>query len=334
MITWGIVANSHDASIGVFDGIIPVWAGMSKDFSGKANDPHLNWEMIQHLRITEGLRPDRIVWYEYPRLKGLRQFTAGQGFNWKENNIPKYLAQWNINQPLEFTKHHLSHAAYGYYTYPLINDACHTRWAIVVLDSIGEFECFTIWHGLGGELKKVYSQRYPHSIGLWYSAMTQRLGLKPNAEEYKVAEMAKKGDPLRYKQLVMSELLANGFKDLPAIKFNVNCHKGLSRWQPDIDNLNDLAAATQSVFEDMIINISAWVKQNLEDENIIFMGGCAMNKPAIDKVRESGMFKNVYVPKNPGDPGSCLGAVFAKTKIHVDFNENIWYNSASNKKVK
>jgi len=329
MITWGIVANSHDASIGVFDGHTPVWAGMAKDFSGKPNDPHLNWEMIQHLRIKEQLRPDKIVWYEYPRLKGLRQWWAGQGLNWKENNIPQYLSQWNIDLPIEYTKHHLSHAAYGYYTYPTTNDSCHTRWAIVVLDSIGEFECFTIWQGLGGNLRKVYSQRYPHSIGLWYSAMTQRLGLKPNAEEYKVCEMAAKGDPERFRKVIMDELFANGFKDLPAIKFNVNCHRGIGKWLPGVwteQDLNDLAAGVQTVFEDIIINISAWVKSYVEDDNVIFMGGCALNKPAIDKVRESGMFKNIYVPKNPGDPGSCLGAVFAKTKIHVDFKDNIWYN--------
>ena len=59
------------------------------------------------------------------------------------------------------------------------------------MDSIGEWECLTIWRGEGDELRKVYSQRYPHSVGLFYSAMTQRCGLEPNRDEYKITGMAK-----------------------------------------------------------------------------------------------------------------------------------------------
>ena len=84
MITWGMVGNSHDASLAVFETKISglssqsrtklLWAGLSKDFSGVPNDPDFNWEMLQHVTVTQGLpRPDKVIWYERPLLKTARQ---------------------------------------------------------------------------------------------------------------------------------------------------------------------------------------------------------------------------------------------------------------------
>ena len=97
MITWGIVANSHDASLAVSKTVTKglttktkeniLWAGLAKDFSGVPNDPHLNEDIIQHVWNTYGA-PDRVVWYERPLLKTFRQIRAGQGFRYfKENNV-------------------------------------------------------------------------------------------------------------------------------------------------------------------------------------------------------------------------------------------------------
>ena len=144
MIIWGIVGNSHDASVAVFEegpfkDLKCRWAGLSKDFSGIEHDPHLNHDLIQHITITEGLpRPDKIVWYEKPFLKSMRQLQAGQGWLFGENNIKRYLSKWNLYQPIEYAKHHRAHAAYGYYTSGLENAT------IMCLDSIGEYETFTI----------------------------------------------------------------------------------------------------------------------------------------------------------------------------------------------
>ena len=322
-ITWGIVANSHDASLAVFKGVHPVWACLAKDFSGVENDPHLNHTMVSVAKQSYGM-PDEIVWYEYPRLKWLRQLWAGQNIPFIDSNVKNYLQYWGPGPDckLSFTKHHESHAAYGYYSAPQGN----TRWGIVVLDSIGEFETYTIWDGLGGRIKRIHSQGYPHSIGLWYSAMTQRLGLTANKEEYMIAKMAKAGDPDRYMKDI-NELFDINY---PKIKFNVNMHRGLNAWLPDADVM-DLAAGVQSKFEELIMGISVWLKQVCQYDQVCFMGGCALNKPAIDKVRETGMFEKIHVPKHPGDPGSCLGAVFAKTKVQVDFNNDIWYNNNSEK---
>ena len=117
MITWGMVGNSHDASIAVFKDETLVWSALAKDFSKIDNDPHLNPELINAAKQAGGWRdPDEIVWYETPWLKTLRQWWAGQGWLGKENNIEKYLKQWNLKCPIKYAIHHHSHAAYGWYT--------------------------------------------------------------------------------------------------------------------------------------------------------------------------------------------------------------------------
>ena len=84
-------------------------------------------------------------------LKTLRQWWAGQGWLYKENNIKEYLARWDITAPITYTTHHLSPVAYAYYTQPY--DNC----AVICLDSIGEFETLTMWHGKDNNLKKIYT---------------------------------------------------------------------------------------------------------------------------------------------------------------------------------
>ena len=329
MITWGIVGNSHDASLAVFETKISglssrlktklLWAGLSKDFSGVPNDPDLNWEMLQHVTVTQGLpRPDKVIWYERPLLKTARQLWAGQGWLYKENNIRAYLKQWNISCKIEYTQHHLSHAAYAYYTQP--HDDC----AVVCLDSIGEFETLTVWHGKNNKLKKIHSQGYPHSLGLFYSAMTQRLGLVPNRDEYLVAQMAAKGNHKIYSKRILKELLHVLGND-PAIHCRENLHRGCMWWAPDITSeqqLNDLAAAVQKVFELSVKHITEWAKKRTGSKHLALAGGGALNKDAVDKIRRK--WTNIHVPQNPGDPGSCIGAVLAKTKTKIEL-DNQWY---------
>ena len=190
MITWGISANSHDAALAVFskDGL--EFASHSERFSGIKNDPDLNKELIDYAKKWG--QPDEIVWYERPLVKTLRQFRAGQGIRLDENNIRKYLRSYGIHAPIKYTSHHHSHASAGYYTSPF------REATVVCIDSIGEFETLTVWRGRGNKLKKIYSKGYPHSVGLWYSALTQRVGLKPNEDEYILMGMAAYGNPHKY----------------------------------------------------------------------------------------------------------------------------------------
>ena len=326
MITWGMVGNSHDASIAVFKAETLVWSALAKDFSKIDNDPHLNPELINAAKQAGGWRdPDEIVWYETPWLKTLRQWWAGQGWLGKENNIEKYLKQWNLKCPIKYAIHHHSHAAYGWYTSGF-EDA-----TILVLDSIGEFETFTIWRATD-HLKKIYTQRYPHSVGLFYSAMTQRLGFKANRDEYKVAEL---GAPIRTEEnLHLINDMVETFVEpelggeMPGVHFKVNMHKGCDWYKPELTSDMDLARlanATQFVFELMLKSNSKWCLKHLPSRNLIITGGCALNKQAVNLIQKE--WDNIWVPPNPGDPGSCIGAVLSRTKKHIDFNPKVWYNN-------
>ena len=323
MITWGMVGNSHDASLAVFDNDELLWASLAKDFSGVPNDPNFNWTQIEVARQSFG-PPSKVVWYERPLLKTLRQWRAGQGWLYKENDIKAYLNDWGINCDIEYTQHHLSHAAYAYYTQP--HDDC----AVICLDSIGEFETLTIWHGKDNKLKKIHSQGYPHSLGLFYSAMTQRIGLVPQRDEYLVTEYAKKGIGHELMYTMLEEIVKVNQDPLlssrPYIRMRENLHRGCMWWQPELtseQDMYDIAAATQSVFEycvKILSNYAHW-KTN-HGKAIAFAGGGALNKKAMDQVRQD--WDNVWIPPNPGDPGSCIGAVLAKTKTKIELDKQ-WY---------
>jgi carbamoyltransferase len=224
--------------------------------------------------------------------------------------------------PIEYVNHHESHAAYGYYTSPY-RDA-----AVVVLDSIGEFETFTIWHGHGNKLEKKYTQSYPHSIGLFYSAMTQRVGLKANAEEHKFEQLAKKGYWRKYYRMFMEELVDTRMP----FKTRINLHRGCNWWRPELNteqDLADIAATTQHIFEQVLMCASSWIQMNIKTSNIILVGGCALNKTAVGKLES--VWDDIWVPKNPGDPGSCIGAVLAKYHKHIDNSNEMWYNKDNGK---
>ena len=311
MITWGISANSHDAALAVFskDGL--EFASHSERFSGIKNDAHLNTKLIDY--ALQWGDPDEVIWYERPLVKTLRQLRAGQGFNFRENNIRAYLKGYGINTSIRYVSHHHSHAAAGYYTSPFMDAT------VVCIDSIGEFETLTVWAGKDNKLKKLYSQGYPHSIGLWYSAMTQRIGLKPNEDEYILMGMAAYGDPHR---LFMDVL--NDFIDKEGIGYNIciklknNLHRGCRWWRPDLtteQDMYDIAAATQKVYEYLLINTLLCASKMNSSKNLVLMGGCALNCSANSIAYK--YFDNVWIMPNPGDAGSAIGCVLAHKKEYM-----------------
>ena len=170
----GINALNHDAAITLIqDGEI-LFAGHSERYSGIKNDSELNSALFADC-YRQGGKPDKVVYFERPYLKKLRQLRAGQyGEVLSYKNTPQYyLRDYVGNSKIEYVQHHQSHAAAGYFTSP------YEESAIVVIDAIGEFETCSIWYAWGSHFEKRYTLKYPNSLGLWYSAMTQRLGLKP-----------------------------------------------------------------------------------------------------------------------------------------------------------
>lgn len=308
MISWGISGNSHDAAISIFDDNQLVFASHSERFSGIKNDRDLCQCFVDYA-ASYGL-PDRVFWYEKPYLKTIRQLIAGQGWKWKDNNIKKYLKQWGINAPITYTSHHHSHAAAGYYT-STFDDA-----VVVVMDAIGEFETFTIWQGTGNNLTKLYSQSFPNSVGLWYSAMTQRVGLKPLEDEYILMGMAAYGRSHILKQRIQNDFI----KDMSTLTFKQNLHRGCIDWASEL-TLNDsfdIAAAVQCVYEDLL-KCALWKAMSIsKSKNLVFMGGCALNCSANRVIGR--YFENYWIMPNPGDAGSSIGAVLAKTKKRITFD--------------
>ena len=91
----------------------------------------------------------------------------------------------------------------------------------------------------------------------------------------------------------------------------------------------DIAATTQHIFEQVLMCASSWIQMNIKTSNIILVGGCALNKTAVGKLES--VWDDIWVPKNPGDPGSCIGAVLAKYHKHIDNSDEMWYNKEHGK---
>ena len=304
MITWGINALNHGSSLAVFSD------GRLSMLEHSVND-RLDTNIIRSAFNYGG--PSTIFWYERPWLKKLRQLSAGQ---WNRafdfSDIPStYIKEIKTQYAdLRYTPHHASHAAAGYYTSPF--DHC----AIVVLDAIGEFECATIWEGKHGEMRKVWSRSYPNSLGLFYSAFTQALGMTPIRDEWKLQAMAEKGNPLFFYYRVQKYFTG-------LLELNYNFHKGVKDQKFYIDSIEDecnLAAAVQMVFEDQIRMIMLEAKKLVNTDCLVYMGGCAMNSDANKRFVEPA-FKYRWTLPNPGDPSSSVGAVLYHTKQRVwDYN--------------
>lgn len=319
MITYGISANSHDASLAVFDKKELVFASHAERFSGIKNDPDLNVDLLDYA-ITHCGTPDKVIWYENPIKKTLRQLRAGQGWRWSENHIPKYLADYGIDAPIEYTSHHLSHAAAGYFTSPYDNAT------VICIDSIGEFETLTVWQAKENKLRKAYSQGYPHSVGLWYSAMTQRIGLKPNEDEYILMGMAAYGNPNRLYKSITGSFIEYIYRG--EVYFSRNLHRGCRRWRPDLtteQDMYDIAAATQKIYETILQELLRYWSKVLPSRNLVLMGGCALNCSANSIAYK--YFDNVWIMPNPGDAGSAIGGVLSKWQTHINWkNPYLGYN--------
>lgn len=302
MITWGINALNHGSSLAVFkDGKL-----LSNEF---CHSDGLSYDTIFN-GLKQG-HPEHIYWYERPWLKKLRQAQAGQWSRVFDLSVlpRKFVDGLGFKQvPITYTPHHASHAAAGYYTSPF--DHC----AVVVLDAIGEFECASIWEGKNGELNKVWSRSYPNSLGLFYSAFTDLIGLTPIQDEYKLQQLADDGDRNFYYDEVKDY-----FNGVCSLKYNL--HKGVTNWPHTVYDINrsSIAAAVQRVFEEQVSLVMTAAKSIIKSNNLVYMGGCAMNSKANELFQNN--WQNIWSLPNPGDPSSSIGAVLYHTKQRqLDYN--------------
>ena len=297
MIRWGISAGYHDASISVLDDDDILFGGHAERYSGIKNDKNLNQEIVDDA-LQYGY-PDKIYWYERPWIKNIRRLYAGQKL--KRNDIKNQLSAFGIKAPIKYTTHHRAHAAAGLYTSPFQDSS------VLVIDAIGELTTTSIWTNN----RKRWSQWYPKSLGLFYSAITDRVGLKPMEDEYILMGMAAYGDPNRY------------YPQMRKLYEETNLHKGCRDWMPQFEDEQsqfDMAAAAQEIYEEEFRKLIQKVPAN---DNLVLGGGCILNCVANNIALEH--FNNVWIMPNPGDAGSSLGAVLAHEKRHYKFTPYLGY---------
>ena len=236
-------------------------------------------------------------------------------------NLPQYHldevtnGKYKIN---EYVDHHLSHASSTYFTSP------YTESAVVVIDAIGEFDTISIWYAKGNKLEKRWSQTYPHSLGLWYSAMTQRLGLKPQEDEFILMGMAAWGKQNDDLQSIMYNDFFGYHRELD---LKMNLHRGCMDYEPSIypdDGSEqwkfDIAANVQTICEWQIAKVFRKAKEVVpETTNMCYSGGVALNCVANSLVVEK-QYPNMWILPNPGDAGSSLGCAAYVGGQHLDFD--------------
>jgi|694.fasta_scaffold101428_3 carbamoyltransferase len=299
----GISAGFHDASVSVInDNGDVLFAGHSERYSKIKNDSVLHPALLAELNQWQF---DTIAFYERPWMHNLQQMISGQHLYgpWTTKDALRFhLGHWYqkpAKREVSFS-HHLSHAAAGFQTSPF------ERAAVVVIDAIGELDTVSIyeaWYDQKGRAryKKVWGQRYPHSIGLFYTAITEHIGLKPMEEEYITMGMSAFG-----KGFGTAWLKDRFIESVNDIRFKENLHLGIDEYVPFTDHM-DLAASAQSLTETMVTAIMEKARKLIDCDNLVYMGGVALN--CVANSRTTGKyFDKIWIMPNPGDSGSSLGA--------------------------
>ena len=300
----GISSGFHDAAATVIDddGTI-LFAGHSERYSKKKHDKELCDGLLYDASGYIAGDEFEVHYYEKPWLKYLRQLRSGERPSLSSAFVKNVIGSAGGLQQshIHTHSHHLSHAAAGFQSSPFLDAT------VVVIDAIGEFETITIWDAQydddtgKAEYKKLWSKRYPDSIGLFYSAMTKRVGLRPLDEEYILMGMAAYGENKHYTQM-HSELLKSSVQ----LDFRSNLHIGV----PDDFLLGademDIAASSQLLVEHLIMNVMNKARILGRSDNLVYGGGVALNCLANRELNK--YFNNIWIMPNPGDAGSSLGA--------------------------
>lgn len=301
----GINALNHEASISVVNSSGEIlYASMVERYSKIKNDKNLDLKMFSE--ISEKYKPKKLFWFEDPVKTKIRKFLYGQNDYYSPK---KYLKKYTNLNPI-YTNHHLAHAASGFAT-SKFDEAC-----VLVLDGVGEFFTTSVWYatfdGKKCKYKKIWEQLYPNSLGLFYSAFTQRVGLKPNEEEYIMMGMSAFG-----KERLTEKIKNDFFVFSDGGRFNLRefVHTGIGNYLPE-ENVFDISYSAQKIFEEVFERILESISHI--SKNFVYVGGCALNCLANRLITKH--FDNVWIFPNPGDGGLSLGCIAAKTKMKLNWN--------------
>ncbi|HZT50033.1 MAG TPA: carbamoyltransferase [Hyphomicrobiaceae bacterium] len=341
----GISAFYHDSAAAlVVDGDVAA-AAQEERFTRRKHDARFPAHAVAYCLEHAGARLsdlDAVVFYEKPLVKferlletylsfaprGLRSFAMAMPVWLREKLFQKQVLARELGKldpgfdagaRLLFSEHHLSHAASAFYPSPF------EEAAVLTMDGVGEWGTTSLAVGRGNRLEVLKEMRFPHSIGLLYSAFTYYLGFKVNSGEYKVMGLAPYGEP-RYVDRILEhivDLKADGSFRLDQRYFDY-C-TGLTMTSdafarlfgkpvrnPETDLLTqfhmDMAASIQAVTEEIVLRLARSVRAETGQRNLCLAGGVALNCVANGRILRERIFDHIWVQPASGDAGGALGA--------------------------
>ncbi|NLN60691.1 MAG: carbamoyltransferase [Deltaproteobacteria bacterium] len=347
----GISAFYHDSAAAMLVRGEVVAAAQEERFTRIKHTPDFPGNAIRYCLEYSGFgidELDAVVFYDKPLLKferlletyyafapkGLRQFVTAIPVWLKEKMFLKKLLYGGLadieqydkkNLRLLFSEHHLSHAASAFYPSPF------EEAAILTVDGVGEWATAAISHGRNEKITILKEMRFPHSVGLLYSAFTYYLGFRVNSGEYKLMGLAPYGNPLAQQTAEFIDLIKNNMvliKEDGSIWLNQDYFDyatGLrmvneKRWkelfgfpavEPDgkIEQKHcNLAYAIQKVTEEIVLKMAREAKRVTRSDRLCLSGGVALNCVANGKLLKENIFRDMYIQPAAGDAGGALGA--------------------------
>jgi carbamoyltransferase len=330
----GISAFYHDSSACLFrDGKL-IFACEEEKFTGIKHDGSFPEKTLEFIFKTYKINKSNIsavCYYESPDLK-LKRVLKTIKPQILTNPIYSFTSLWDIlmckrklnkllpkiSDNVFYSTHHEAHLYYSYYTSNFDDAVC------LSVDGVGEFDTITYGVINKNHIQKRTLAEYPHSLGLFYSALTAYLGFKPNEGEYKVMGLAPYGDPKKYINKVRKLVtFKNGGLICDMDKFCWNKSNKtmfnekliefleLDPRLPDTE-LNqghkDLAAAVQKRYEEVLVDVLKSISMIDSNQNLCLSGGCAYNGSANGKITKLTNFSNLWIPVAPSDAGSAVGA--------------------------
>jgi carbamoyltransferase len=346
----GLSAFYHDSAAALLtDGKI-VAAAQEERFSRKKNDadfPANALAFCLRQASLEAAQLDAVVFYDKPVLKftrlletylavapgGLRTFPTVMA-NWLGEKldlrkvIRTHLSGLRPGCEILFTEHHQSHAASAFYPSPF--DAA----AILTIDGVGEWATTTIGHGCGNQIQLLQEIRFPHSLGLLYSAFTDYCGFRINSGEYKLMGLAPYGEP-KFAETIRSRLIevkADGSFRLNLEYFNFLSGTTMTNEkfhalfggpprgpEEKIERRHmDVARSIQQVTEEIMVRLARHAREVTGASNLCLAGGVALNCVANGAILREKIFERIWIQPAAGDAGGALGAALAAWHLHPE----------------
>lgn len=335
----GISAFYHDSAAAlVVDGRIAA-AAQEERFTRKKHDPNFPVNAVHFCLKEAGIdasQLDYVVFYEKPLIRFERILEtylayAPRGFQQFLMSTPLWLKQ-KLHLPREmdraldfkykgrylFCEHHESHAASAFFPSPF------EEAVILTMDGVGEWATASIGVGRGRQIELLYEMRFPHSLGLLYSAFTYFTGFRVNSGEYKLMGLAPYGRPIYYDP-IMSEML--DLKEDGSFRLNLDyfayCWSdvmvsskfedlfGGPRRKPETQITQremDIAASIQKVTEEIMLRMSRYAHRQTGMKNLVLAGGVALNCVGNGRILREGPFDHIWIQPAAGDAGGALGA--------------------------